>query len=281
MITIFTPTYNRAHTLPRLYESLKTQTSKNFEWLIVDDGSTDSTEQLVREFSAEERFEIRYIKQENKGKHFAINHGLRLAKGEFFVNIDSDDYLVDHAIAEIEQLIPLVEERKFAGFSFIHFADNIDFNAEEFGKKTWRKTQPYVWKHKGEMMFCIKTEIYRKFPFPEFDGEKFCPESLVLRRIEKNHPILYTDKVLVRGEYLEDGLSAKFFRLLFANPHATLLNYKERIEETESENLKLQLAKNYYDIAWKSKKTTLKEKFFNLPLSLTSKILLSKILGKK
>ena len=281
MITIFTPTYNRAHTLARLFESLKSQTSKNFEWLIVDDGSVDLTQELIKGFINERLINIRYIFQENKGKHFAINNGLRNAKGYYFVNIDSDDYLINNAVEEIEKLIPAVEKKNYSGFSFIHFAENVDFKPQDFGSKTWEKTDPYIWKHKGEMMFCIKTEIYQKFPFPEFEGEKFCSESLVLRRIEKQHQILYTDKVLVRGDYLEDGLSAKYYKLLHENPHGTLLNYKEKIEDSPKMDSKMFLAKNYYDIAWKSDKTTLKEKFFNLPFNLTFKILLNKITGKK
>lgn len=281
MITIFTPTFNRAYTLPRLFESLKNQTFKNFEWLIVDDGSKDETEELVSGFISENQLNITYIKQENKGKHFAINNGLRLAKGDFFLNIDSDDYLLENAVSEIESLSRLVESEEFAGFSFIHFAENINYNPTDYGNKTWKKPEQYAWNHRGEMMFCLKTKVYQKFPFPEFDGEKFCPESLVLRRIENKYKILYTDKVLVRGDYLEDGLSIKFHKLLQENPHGALLNYKERIEASPHIESKLFLARNYYEIAWRSKKTTMKEKFFNLPIGLTFNILWSKLTSKK
>lgn len=278
MITIFTPTYNRAHTLPRLYESLKNQTSKDFEWLIVDDGSTDSTEQLVREFSAEERFEIRYIKQENKGKHFAINHGLKNALGDYFVNIDSDDYLVRNAVEVIEKLVSKVETTKYAGFSFIHFADNVKYNPNDFGNRTWQKEEQYIWRHHGEMMFCIKTDIYSKFPFPEFEGEKFCPESLVLRRIERKHKILYTNYVLAKGDYLQDGLTANYFKMMMNSPRGSLLRYKEQIDETVDKNLKLSLANRYYEIALSTNKITLKEKYFTLNPFLTFKVFLNKIL---
>ena len=93
MITIFTPTYNRAYILPILFESLKIQTVKEFEWIIVDDGSTDNTESLIYKFKEECNFSIRYFKKENQGKHIAINFGVEKAKGNLFFIVDSDDYI--------------------------------------------------------------------------------------------------------------------------------------------------------------------------------------------
>lgn len=279
MITIFTPTYNRAHTLLRLYESLKKQTSKDFEWLIVDDGSTDSTKKLINTFIKENIISIRYYKQENKGKHFAVNKGVALAQGDFFVNIDSDDYLLPNAV---EEMYSTIEElgSDSGGFTFIHFTEEVNYDHEKYGKKRIYKPQTYQWEHTGEMMYCLKTQVYRRFPFPEFEGEKFCPESLVLRRIEKVHRILYTDKVLAGGNYLEGGLSSNFYKLMFNSPHGSLLNFKERIREEKSFGQKLEIANTYFDIAWKSSNTTFKEKYFDLPLSLTLSIVWLKIKGK-
>ena len=91
-ITVFTPAYNRAHTLEKLYRSLQRQTFHNFEWLIVDDGSTDGTAKLVNNWQAEENpFPVRYVWQENGGKCRAINYGLELAAGELFFTVDADD----------------------------------------------------------------------------------------------------------------------------------------------------------------------------------------------
>lgn len=97
MLTIFTPTFNRAHTLPRLYESLLNQTDYNFEWLIVDDGSSDDTSNLIETFK-DEKFPIRYIYQNNGGKHIASNVGLKAAKGDIFVVLDSDDWFYPNAV---------------------------------------------------------------------------------------------------------------------------------------------------------------------------------------
>ena len=102
-VTVFTPTYNRAYILPKLYESLKKQICNDFEWLIVDDGSTDETEKIVRGWLTEETFPVRYIKQLNGGKHAAINRGVLETKSELFFIVDSDDQLTPDAIAIIKQ----------------------------------------------------------------------------------------------------------------------------------------------------------------------------------
>ena len=99
-ITVFTPAFNRAKLLPRLYKSLKNQSSINFEWVIVDDGSQDETQQVVQKFIDEGVLPINYVYQDNKGKHFAINRGVKEANGELFWIVDSDDYLPPNAIAQ-------------------------------------------------------------------------------------------------------------------------------------------------------------------------------------
>lgn len=268
MITIFTPTYNRAHTLPRLYESLKNQTNKDFEWVIVDDGSEDQTKNLVEGFQNEKALNIRYIFKENGGKHTAFNLGVKEAKGKFFVNIDSDDYLVNSAVEKMHGLIKEIGNTAFVGFTFIRFSDSVSYNAQEYGEKRWQK-EPYSWEFWGEMQYCIKTEVLRQFPFPVFPGERFCPESLILRRLEQKYDILYTDNVLAKGDYLEEGLTHHYYQLLVKNPHSALLNYKERMK-AEPEHKK-SLTKQYLDIAFKAKGVGFWEKFFTVhPISVFS-----------
>ncbi len=109
MITIFTPTYNRAYRLSNLFNSLRVQTDKNFEWLIVDDGSTDETEQLVRTFIDGADFDIRYVKQLNGGKHRTINRGSQLARGSLFLIVDSDDFLTKNAVEIIYKNYDIIQ----------------------------------------------------------------------------------------------------------------------------------------------------------------------------
>jgi glycosyltransferase involved in cell wall biosynthesis len=118
-ITIFTPTYNRRQLIERLYQSLLSQTQKNFEWLVIDDGSTDNTENYFTDLLAKQQpFPIRYIKQENGGKHRAINKGVQNANGELFFIVDSDDYLTENAIEKINQWVATLDNsHKWAGIS--------------------------------------------------------------------------------------------------------------------------------------------------------------------
>ena len=118
-ITVFTPTYNRAYIIENLYQSLRKQTYTDFEWLVVDDGSADNTQELFEGWQQEDNpFPIRYVKQENGGKCRAINHGLKLARGELFFTVDSDDYLTDDALEKILRWeAELPKDENFCGFS--------------------------------------------------------------------------------------------------------------------------------------------------------------------
>ena len=277
-LTIFTPTYNRAYILPKLYESLVKQSDKNFIWLIVDDGSSDHTKNIIDVFKKENKIEIQYIFQENKGKHFAVNNGLRNTKTAFFSVIDSDDFLAERAIAEMQILSEKIKEKpEVAGFTFIRFSEKTEFDREKYGMKEWlvSGSATYDWEFPGEMVYCLKTEIHKKFLFPEFDGEKFCPESLVFRRIERQFKILFTDKVLAFGDYLPDGLMSNYYHLLIKNPKSSLLNIKEKLQDKLTPDQKMDLAKTYWDIASKSQ-LPVKEKIFGIGPFLILKVLINK-----
>jgi glycosyltransferase involved in cell wall biosynthesis len=257
-VTIFTPTFNRAYILSKLYDSLKNQANKSFVWLIVDDGSSDETKNLVQQFQNESQIEIRYIFQENKGKHIAVNNGLRNTKTEFFCVVDSDDYLTENAVEEMEILSNKIKnDKQIAGFTFIRFSEKTDFDKEKYGKKEWIVSgrAEYDWEFPGEMIYCYKTKIHQQFYFPEVAGEKFCSESLVYRRIERKYKVLFTDYVLAFGDYLEDGLMNNYYQLLLKNPKSSLLNIKERFQDKLSESERMSLANTYWDIASKTKQS--------------------------
>ena len=119
LVTIFTPTYNRGYLLTRLYNSLLEQTDINFEWIIVDDGSTDSTKEIVSSFIEDKRIKVIYEYQNNSGKHVAVNKGIDLASGDYFGIVDSDDYLLPDAIYSIKTAFNTLElSKNFAGISF-------------------------------------------------------------------------------------------------------------------------------------------------------------------
>lgn len=194
-ITVFTPTYNRAYILPKLYESLKNQICKDFEWLIVDDGSTDETENVVRPWLSEVSFPIRYIKQVNGGKHRAINRGVKEAKGELFFIVDSDDSLSNEAIQRvINQYTPIKKDMSFGGVCGLrayHNGERIggecDFGILDCTSLDFR----FKYHMKGDMAEVIRTSVFKEFPFPEVEGEKFCPEALVFNRIATKYKLRY------------------------------------------------------------------------------------------
>src|SRR5690554_5503093 len=120
LFTVLTPTYNRAHTLERVYSSLEEQSFQDFEWVIVDDGSTDDTRERVREWQQQARFPIHYFWQENQHKKTAFNKGVREAHGELIVALDSDDSLDMNALDTMAQVwndIPPPERSKFVAIT--------------------------------------------------------------------------------------------------------------------------------------------------------------------
>ncbi len=214
MITVFTPTYNRAYILPQLYDSLKRQTLKAFEWIVVDDGSTDGTSELFNRWRNEENgFKIRYHVKENGGKHTAINLGVSIAAYPWFFIVDSDDYLTDDAIEKAEDWIALISDEKIAGVSGMRIsADGKTIGEEplfpENGYVDAMNTDRKRYGLDGDKAEIYRTEILRKFPFPVFKGEKFLSEICVWNEISNHgYPVRWYNYPLIVCEYLDDGLS--------------------------------------------------------------------------
>lgn len=267
-ITIFTPTYNRAYILPRLFQSLKIQKCSNFEWLIIDDGSTDNTKEAVEKFIAEADFPINYYKQHNQGKHIAINNAANIAGGEWIITIDSDDFVADHCLQVCENLIAEIETKKdFAGFTFIRVSENENLNFKDFGLKKWTNNTGYSWQFHGEMNFVLRKEIVQKYPFPIINGEKFCQESVQINNILTSYKILYTDHILAFGEYLVDGLSQNLYQRLLKNPQYAMLALKTKLLVAKTKNEKNMITENYWDIALKTNQSKIKT-FMNFPMFL-------------
>ena len=230
MITIFTPAYNRADLLPRLYQSLCRQTKKDFEWLVVDDGSTDNTEEVCKAFTGE-GFDVRYYRKENGGKQRAINYAVERARGEWFIILDSDDYLTDNAVELVlPHLADIADKPEFAGVMGVerstaghlsggerHY-DVLDTDMLSFRTK---------YGYRAESTEVLRTSIMREFPFPEFEGEKFVQEATVWNRIAQKYKCRYINEVLQIQEYLEGGLTRTADELLRKNPCGALLYYKE------------------------------------------------------
>lgn len=230
LITIFTPTYNRGYTLNKCYESLCRQNFKDFEWLIIDDGSSDNTEEIINRFSDEKLITIRYYKQENQGKHVAINYGVSLAQGELFFIVDSDDYLTENALEIIEKNWVEVDDKDIVGiggrckfinsinkpFNFkgdYHDQDAVKFNLVENNNQD-----------KAEV---FTTNIMRKYPFPVIKGEKFMTEAVVWYKMaEDGYKLRWINQDLYVAEYQDDGLTKNAYKHRIQSINSTILGYR-------------------------------------------------------
>lgn len=233
MITIFTPTYNRAYIIHNLYESLCRQTCKDFEWLIVDDGSTDNTRDLIQLFQKGNKINIRYIYKDNGGKHTAINRGVEAAKGELFFIVDSDDYTTDDAVEWIIKTAkPILNDNRFAGISGLRITPNGEKigGGEDFGVIDADALAIRYHHHvSGDLAEVYKTSILQQYPFPEIPGERFCSEGLIWARIAQKYILRYVYKGIYICEYLNDGLTYNRVKCRRESPTYSMLLYSEGV----------------------------------------------------
>jgi glycosyltransferase involved in cell wall biosynthesis len=265
LFTVFTPTYNRALLLERLFQSLSRQTVRNFEWLIIDDGSTDNTESVVSDLVSKADFPVRYMKQTNQGKHIAINTATENAHYDWILTIDSDDFLSETCLEICQTLAQETATKIYGGFTFIHAPEAMQNQFSEFGTKKWNDYNSYTWDFAGEMMYVFKRKMMKENRFPIYENERFCQESVMIVPIVQRYKILYTDHVLAFGDYLEDGLSQNLYQRLLANPRYAMLSIKTKLSVALSRDAKKELTKNYWDIAIKTHQPILKT-FFNFPI---------------
>lgn len=230
-LTIFTPTYNRAYILSKLYLSLTNQTSQNFVWLIIDDGSTDDTEVEIRRWISEGKVEIIYYKQPNLGKSMAHNEGVKMTNTELFVCVDSDDFLVVDAVEKILEFWQENREQGIVGIlAFKRYSDGrpVTVMKGNFTKATLKDAYS---KHylSGDAMLIYRSDIIKQFKFPKFLGEKFVPEAYIYDLIDQKGQLLILKTALYCCEYLEDGYTKNMAKLLVKNPKGYLKYIKQRL----------------------------------------------------
>ena len=229
--TVFTPTFNRKELLEKLYESLQKQTFKDFEWLIVDDGSTDGTKEKVEEFLSEKKLEIKYYFKENGGKQRAYNFATEKANGELFICLDSDDKYVENGLETILKYWKKYEKNTdIAGMGYLSTYPNREIIGSSFPEKEMISTQFEIYNKygvKGDKGLMFRTEIIKKYKFPVFEDEKFITEAVVYNRICEKYKMAYVNEKIEIKEYQEDGLTAKYNNLLLRNPKGQALYHNE------------------------------------------------------
>ncbi len=223
-ISIITPAYNRAHTLPRLFESIEQQTYPCHEVIVVDDGSSDDTQSLVEAWASRVEFPVRYIFQHNSGRHVAHNTGVLAARGELIFPVDSDDWLpVDSLaiIADAWESIPQAQRADFAGIEGLcAFADGKvsgTLYPEDVFDSDYIRTR-YDQGVYGDRKSALRADLLKKYLYPVFEGEKHIRDSFIWKEIALHYRTRYLNKTLQFIEYQADGLSANPFKMRTGNP---------------------------------------------------------------
>ena len=251
-ITVFTPTYNRYNNILNLYHSLQKQTFCNFEWLVIDDGSSDGTENLFEKLLHElNPFQIRYYKFQNCGKQREINRALDVAKGELFFTVDSDDCLTPNALYWINEWDTMIPKcGKYCGFAGndgdLQGNPINPYSGKSYIDATFFDRDPHSEKFIGyDRPWVLYTDIHRKYKYPEFEGEKFITEAVVWNRMAADgYMIRCFDEVIYLIEHQKNGLTDKIHEILVNNPWGYGLWIKEMVEQKNYSWLKK--IKSYY-----------------------------------
>lgn len=236
-MTIFTPTYNRAYILPRLYKSLCTQTCKEFEWLIVDDGSEDETENLVKWWMKQKKIVIRYYKQPNGGKQRAHNVGVEKSDGELFVCVDSDDYVTPEFVEKHLKCREKLNDKSYAGIISLKGYKDGRPTGNYFPKDLKRTTLTNLYgkrKFYGDATLVYYTKILRQYPFIVDEGEKFIGEGFVYYQIDQKYDLLVLPEILMIVEYLDDGYSKNVRKITKDNPKSYTRLKKQSIQYSKT-----------------------------------------------
>ena len=234
-ITVLTPTFNRGGRLQSLWDSLQKQTVKDFEWLVVDDGSTDGTKNLITKLQEKSDFPIRYIYKSNGGKHTALNVGIQTIRSELTFIVDSDDCVTDDAVESILKIHKKYRsQNNICGYAFLRAFPDGKVNGKKFDVN--EKIGSYIdvrvngndtGADKAEV---FKTHCLKEFPFPEYPNEKFLGEDLVWVRMARKYEMVHINKAIYVGNYLEDGLTNNRHKHNIASPVGCMHRAEEFME---------------------------------------------------
>lgn len=240
-ISILTPTYNRAKLLDKLYTSLIINNNNcqcEIEWLIMDDGSTDNTKQIIDGYIKQKIIEIRYFFEENKGKMYAINKLVEMATGDYIIECDSDDYFSIDALKSIEEIIkkyPDMEE--IYALTFLKYDQNGNNMGNNFPDDNYISTMfDLYFKEKvvGEKALVFKSSIRKRYKYELESDEKFVTEARLHHELDLDYKVKCFNKKIMICEYKEDGYTKNINKLFIENPKG----YYEYFKEIFKQNMK-------------------------------------------
>ena len=235
--SILTATYNRAKCLPKLYESLIKNKSSNYEieWLIMDDGSKDETENLIKDYIAKNEIEIKFFKQQNKGKMTAINNLAQYVTGEIWIECDSDDYFTDGAFDKIKDLYEKNKERKdIYAFAFL----KIDQNGNNMGN-TFKKEETTMFDlyfkegGTGEKALAFITEVRKKYRYELEHNERFVTEARMYHKMDKDYKMICNNEYMMVCEYQEEGYTKNINKEFVNNPFGYYMYFYEILNDMD------------------------------------------------
>jgi glycosyltransferase involved in cell wall biosynthesis len=235
LFTIFIPTHNRAHLLPLALESVDRLSFRDFEVVIVDDGSTDSTRELVQQWISKGAFPIQYVWQENQGMHASHNTAIAHAHGRLFMRLDSDDTLLPEALDRIKaqwQAIPDDQKPNFAGVAGLCLNEDGTVSGDRYPSDVIDSDYLEIFTYcrmNGERRECLRTDVLREYPFPRLDGERRLRSTLILRRMAHRYKIRFTNELLQVNRHAVGGITANRFRYRMLYPKGQRLFYLEEV----------------------------------------------------
>jgi len=243
-LTVFTPAFNRAYCINQLYDSLLSQTKKDFIWLVVDDGSTDNTKELINKWQKEKKIDIQYIYQENQGMHGAHNTAYANIDTELNVCIDSDDFMTDNAVELILDKWKTVEDKTdvagIVGLDMDKKGNIIGSKIPDNIKYSTLYDIYNVHKSKGDKKLVLRTEIIKKYPkYPLFENESFVPLGTLYRMIDQDYKLACLNEALCVVEYMADGSTLNIYKQYRKHPRG--FRYARKIYLTYVKGLNMQV----------------------------------------
>ena len=233
-ISVITPTYNRKHTLGKLYNSIlnNLQCDIEIEWLIMDDGSTDGTEEYIQKFKEEKKFCIKYYKQENQGKMKAINNLVPYADSDFLVECDSDDYFTENAFKTIKNNCILKE--KIYAYVFLKSNEKNEIIGNEFKSNNFKsKMFDLYYKQgiSGDKALVYNTKIRKQYKYKIEEGENFSTEARLHHEIDEKYDVLCFNEIVMICKYQEDGYSKNIKNIFKKNPNGYFKFFEEMLKK--------------------------------------------------